>query len=316
MIARLRHLRRELLGLNRRNHAFLFGANPRHRYHLADDKCATKALFARQGIPTPVLHATCAGHWDVDRIGDLLRTLPGFALKPARGAGGAGIVVVSRRMGDDFFTPTGRRLNWAALAAHAVDVLGGVYASTGFADTLLVEALVQCEATLGGWAHEGVPDVRVLLFRGVPVQAMLRLPTRASRGRANLHLGGVGVGVDLATGTTTLGVCGGRRLTHHPDLGHPLAACRIPAWDLVLKLAVRSADAVGLGFVGVDVVVDAARGPLVLELNARPGLAIQAANGRGLRPLLAAVNATSLPADVAGRIRVGQRLGATNRSGT
>jgi hypothetical protein len=41
-----------------------------------------------------------------------------------------------------------------------------------------------------------------------------------------------------------------------------------------------------LGYIGTDVVLDKVLGPQLLELNARPGLAIQVANGRGLLPRL------------------------------
>ena len=37
-----------------------------------------------------------------------------------------------------------------------------------------------------------------------------------------------------------------------------------------------------LGYFGADIATDRQRGPLLLELNARPGLAIQIANGQGL----------------------------------
>ena len=316
MIARLRQLRRNLLGINRRNHDLLFGFNARQRYRVADDKCATKTLLARHGIPTPVLHATCTGHWDVERIGGVLRSLPACVLKPARGAGGAGIVVLTAHMGEAFVTASGHHRPWADLATHITDVLGGVYAGSGLGDALLVEALVRSEATLAALAHQGVPDVRVLVFRGVPLLAMLRLPTRSSDGRANLHLGGVGVGVDLASGYTTTAIRHGRRVTAHPDRGHALAGIRIPAWETILLLAVQAADAAGLGFVGVDIVVDADHGPLVLELNARPGLGIQAANATGLRPLVDAVATRTVPPEPAARVRLGQHLQATNRSGT
>jgi glutathione synthase/RimK-type ligase-like ATP-grasp enzyme len=39
--------------------------------------------------------------------------------------------------------------------------------------------------------------------------------------------------------------------------------------------------------VGVDLVIDVERGPLMLEVNARPGLQIQVINGEGLAPALA-----------------------------
>jgi D-alanine-D-alanine ligase-like ATP-grasp enzyme len=56
-----------------------------------------------------------------------------------------------------------------------------------------------------------------------------------------------------------------------------------------LDMSVCVSRAVGLGYLGVDVVLDRIRGPLLLEANARPGLAIQIANHAGLGARLAAV---------------------------
>lgn len=46
----------------------------------------------------------------------------------------------------------------------------------------------------------------------------------------------------------------------------------------------------GGGYFGIDIVVDASLGPSILELNARPGLSIQLATGRGLRRILEELN--------------------------
>ncbi len=308
MIGRWRRVQREALGLNRRNHSYLFAHNARDRYALVDDKRATKVVLARHGLPAPVLRATCETQAEVRRLGATLAEWSDFVLKPARGAGGAGIVVIVGRADDAFVKASGAHLQRRDLEAHVCDILSGTFSHRGATDVALVEDRILPEPTLARLAHRGVPDVRVLVFRGVPVQAMLRLPTRRSDGRANLHLGGVGVGLELATGRSTTGVCGRHLIDVHPDLGIPLAGFAVPAWPQVLALAARAADAVGLGFVGVDIVHDARHGPLVLELNARPGLAIQVANRRGLRPLLEAVAEASVPATTAARVALGQAL--------
>jgi len=127
-----------------------------------------------------------------------------------------------------------------------------------------------------------VPDIRVIVFRGFPIMAMVRLPTRGSRGKANLHQGAVGAGIDLATGITLDGVITTEVVTHHPDTTNAIAGLQVPEWDTILDIAARCYELTGLGYIGVDVVLDRDLGPLVLELNARPGLAIQIANRQGL----------------------------------
>lgn len=310
MIGAVARLADTVLGINRRNHDYLFRFNRRDRFALVDDKIATKECLAAHDVPHPVVLDICDAPWRLRDLGPRLRGHGAFAMKPARGAGGGGIVIVVGVRDGRFETAGGRALGWRELAAHAADVLAGVYSMAGREDRVLVEAIVARDPVLGVLAYRGVPDVRVVLLRGVPLLAMLRLPTRRSDGRANLHLGGIGVGVDLASGRTTTAICGRRRVVTHPDLGVPLAGTVVPDWDEALRTAVRAADAVGLGFVGVDLVIDAVRGPLVLELNARPGLAIQLANGRGMRPLLERVAAGTVPPSPEARIALGRALAA------
>ncbi len=311
MIARLQQARARYLGINRRNHDYLFSWNPPEGFVVADDKAATKTLLESHGVPTPGLVARLDAVWEVGRLASELGGRWGFVLKPAHGSGGAGILVVAGRRGPLFVQSSGRSMTWAQVVAHAVDVLGGAFSGGGREDTLIVEELVTPDPELGAIAWRGVPDVRVLVFRGVPVLAMLRLPTRRSGGRANLHLGGVGVGIAVGNGRTTFAVRHGRPIGVHPDHGRSLHGIEMPAWTDILALAVRATDAAGLGFAGVDVVVDARRGPLVLELNARPGLAIQLANRRGLRPLLERLARLEIPRGVAARIALGGRVGGT-----
>src|SRR5690606_14514497 len=122
------------------------------------------------------------------------------------------------------------------------------------------------------------------VFKGFPIMAMLRLATHASDGKANLHQGAAGVGLDMATGRSLNAVQFGKPVTEHPDTHKPLKEIDIPNWRQMLLLASRCYEMTGLGYIGVDLVLDARRGPELLELNARPGLAIQVANNRGLLP--------------------------------
>lgn len=308
MIGRLRAIRREFLGINRRNHDYLFRWNRRDRWRLVDDKIACKTVLETHGVPVPPVLDRCDAQWEIAALGARLAEHRDFVLKPARGAGGGGIMIIVDRADDAFVKASGVRLAWRHVAAHVADILAGVFSLSTREDSLLVESRVVPEPVTGALAFGGVADLRVLLLRGVPLLAMLRLPTRRSDGRANLHVGGVGVGVALDTGRTTFGISGRASIDVHPDLGIPLGGVQLPLWDEALRLATRAADAVGLGFLGVDVVFDERRGPLVLELNVRPGLAIQLANRRGLRPLLAQVESVALPRDVDGRIALGTRL--------
>jgi len=99
------------------------------------------------------------------------------------------------------------------------------------------------------------------------------------------------VGLDLASGRAIHAIWRDRPVVLHPDTQQPLSAICIPRWADILELATRSYDAVPLGYMGIDIVVDIRHGPVILELNARPGLSIQLANRRGLRRMIEAVRA-------------------------
>ena len=306
-----RRLRREALGMNRRNLAFLVPYNPRHLFALVDHKPSTKDRLARQGIPVPDTYGELVVQWELRRLDAMLAGRADFVVKPARGAGGGGVLVIVRRDGDAFVKASGERLSLRDVTDHCAEILGGAYARHQRGDQVLIEYRVQADEVLGALSYRGVPDVRVLVFRGVPVQAMVRLPTRASDGRANLHMGGMGVGVDLRRGTTVHAVLGGAAVTTHPDLGCPVLGVTVPQWDELLAIAARCHDAVPLGFLGVDLVLDAVLGPLVLELNARPGLTIQLANGEGVRRRMEEVARRELGGmTVAERIALGRDVAA------
>src|SRR5207245_6228058 len=112
--------------------------------------------------------------------------------------------------------------------------------------------------------------------------AMMRIPTQASGGKANLHLGAVAAGVGLSTGTIVHCVWRGQPQPNHPDTDVTLLGKAVPCWDEILEPAAEAQRLSGLGFAGVDISLDARDGPVVMEVNRRPGLEIQNANAAGL----------------------------------
>jgi len=292
----VRALRRAgILGINERNHTYMLRWNRRERYPNVDDKLRTKQICARAGIPTAGVLGVARVHAEIRELVDALDAHASFVLKPAHGAMGNGILVVHGRDGPRFVRSGGTALDREAIAYHAASIVSGLFALGGQPDAAFAEERLEVHPELSQIATEGVPDVRIVVFRGIPVMAMTRLPTRRARGRANLHQGAVGAGIDLETGRTLHAVLAGRPVRLHPDTQEDVVGRRIPDFDVALEIAVRAADATGLGYVGADVVVDASRGPLILELNARPGLAIQVANRAGLLPRLEAAQAHWAP---------------------
>ncbi|MBB3229904.1 alpha-L-glutamate ligase-like protein [Halomonas stenophila] len=275
-----------IIGMNRRNIRYIGRYNDRRLYPLVDDKLKTKLLAQQYAITTPALIGTVTTQFGVKHIREMLMGHAGFVIKPAKGSGGKGILVVERVDGGDYIKPSGSRLSLEDVERHASNILSGLYSLGGSPDVALIESLINFDETFGEYTYEGVPDIRVIVFKGYPVMAMMRLSTAASDGKANLHQGAVGVGIDIATGTAIRGVQFDRARHDHPDTGHELASLCIPGWQTLLLLAAGCYEMTSLGYLGTDMVLDRDHGPMLLELNARPGLAIQMANGEGLRPRL------------------------------
>jgi len=282
----LRLKEKGVLGLNARNHSYIMRYNPRHSYPLVDDKLKTKTLAIAAGIAVPKLYGVVSTPHDLSKISEILGSHQQFVIKPAHGSGGEGVLVIDGMRRDLYVKTDGRALELAEIRYHASNILSGIYSLGGIPDQAMIEYRVRVDPILEPVSYRGVPDIRVLVFRGIPAMAMIRLPTRNSDGKANLHQGAVGVGIDIATGLTRAGVWQNRSVNEHPDFGVSLPGLQIPAWHELLELGARCYELTGLGYMGVDIVLDRNMGPLILEINARPGLAIQIANHDGLQARL------------------------------
>jgi alpha-L-glutamate ligase-like protein len=279
-----------ILGMNRRNANCILDRNPRDRFPVVDDKMQMHRLCSAIGVPTPKVYAEIASFAHLRNLPKLLARRDDFVVKPNHGSAGRGVLVVMGRAGKDYVRHNGEHLFLDSLRQHMSDILSGMYSLGGHPDSALIQQRVRLHPAFAAICYKGIPDIRVVLYRNEPAMAMLRLPTRSSGGRANLHQGGIGTGVDLDTGVTHHAVQHNRFVALHPDTGKPVVGHPVPFWPEVLNLSKRVARATGLGYLGVDVVIDAVDGPLLLEANARPGLAIQIANGRGLLPRLQAID--------------------------
>ena len=301
--------KRGVLGINMRNADYIMRYNPRRLYPLVDNKLETKKLAIESGITVPELYGVITIEHQIQEMGSTLADHQALVIKPAHGSGGNGIMVINGRMGNFFRRSNGNLLSLETIQHHTSNILSGMYSLGGIPDKAILEYRVDFDPMFEHISYQGVPDFRIIVFRGIPVAAMIRLPTRDSDGKANLHQGAVGLGVNIASGETSYAVHHNQHIERHPDTGHETSGIVIPYWDDILKLAMKCADRVGLGYLGVDIVIDRTLGPLMLELNARPGLSIQLAIGHGLLKTLHKVEACKhLPKDTDARLEFAKGL--------
>jgi len=276
-----------ILGLNARSKLFSYPYNPVRGKKIANSKLRTKRILKKVDIPVPDTYARFKHPRDL--INFDWDSLPSsFALKPNKGLGGEGIIVVKKKSkdGDGWITTSRKKVTIEDLELHILDILEGAYSMQNAADIAFFEEYVGRHKSFKKYAFRGTPDVRIIVFNKVPIMAMLRLPTKESGGRANLHQGAIAVGIDIATGITTKALWKGDYIPYKPGTKRKLHGIKIPNWTKILKMAVRCQEATGLGYLGADIVLHPEKGPMILEINFLPGLQIQIANQTGLRKRL------------------------------
>ncbi|MBL6734385.1 MAG: alpha-L-glutamate ligase-like protein [Shewanellaceae bacterium] len=276
---------RGALNLHRRNTDFINRYNPKHLFDLADNKIKTKQKARLCQIQTPHILDIINNIKDVYKLRSI-RHIPTIVIKPAQGSGGRGILILNQHGPGQFSKINGEIISFKTICQHLEKIFRGEYTLGGYADVAMVEQVVPSHSYLKDYSLDGLPDIRIIVFAGYPIMAMLRLATSMSEGKANLHQGAIGVGLNIHAGQAIKAIQFNRFLSTHPDTGRLLSKIQVPFWNKMLHLAAQCYDMSGLGYLGVDIVLDAHRGPLLLELNARPGLSIQTTNGLSLLPRL------------------------------
>lgn len=285
----------EVLGMNTRNR-YIAEYNPPH-LRTTVDKPRMKRRLNGLDIPAPETYAIITSGRELPRAERVLDRHDSFVIKPDGSSGGEGIIVVNGRTDDGSYDTSKGPLGRSALLGHIRRITQGHYAGFDLRGAAIIEERITPAPFFRGLCGTGVPDIRIVVFQGYPLMAMTRLPTAESEGAANLHKGAVGVGLSIGEGHAL-------RAYHqshdafvetHPDTGASLTGFVVPDWDRVLATAVRAFAASGLGYGGVDVVLDHEGTPRVFEVNVRPGLGIQNATGTGLLKRLRFVE--SLPTE-------------------
>ena len=281
-----------VLGMNDRNYSVIAQHNKRSLYTLVDDKVKTKKLANSININTPKMIGIIEHQYEVKNLLDMVRGYDTFVIKPAHGSGGKGVLVIKKHDGQNFYSASGNVLSFKDIYQHVSNTLSGLFSLGGQYDVALIEEAVNFSDVFKDFSYHGVPDVRVIVYKGYPAMVMMRLKTKESGGRANLHQGAVGVGLDVSTGVPLKAVMHNKPIAQHPDTKANLMDLRVPFWKEHLIIGALAYDMTGLGYLGADIVLDKNRGPMMLEVNARPGLAIQIANGRGLKTVLQKIDET------------------------
>jgi len=306
-----------VLGINARNLLYIKPSLTKSALRILDNKLLTKKVLAKNGLPVPKTFASISSPKELREF--QWEDLPSsFALKPNRGLGGQGIIVVfaKKKYAPDnirdagilhFMRSFGKQrgnLAWiksersiiilSDIQNHILNIIDGTFSLGNSPDIAFFEERIKILKLFKQYSARGIPDIRVIVYNSIPIMAELRIPTEESEGKANLHLGAIGAGIDMGNGVTTYGVHHDRQISYIPGTRLSPSGIKIPDWNNILELAIRAQKAVGCNFVGADISIDGDRGPILLELNARPGLAIQIANMAPIKERLQRVRGLSV----------------------
>ncbi len=272
----------------------ILGHNARYRYTALNSreskkfgfsKLRTKELLKQHHIPTAELYHIFESPDDLEAVNWTNIPVP-FVLKPASGSAGKGIWVIAKKVKNKtiWIDSQGEKLKEDDLNLHVNNILDGEFSTWGSNHKALVEEMIPSHPTLAKLSYSGTPDIRVIVFNSVPVMAMARIPTKESRGKANLDQGAIAVGIDMASGITIRGIHGKKKIIKtFPDSKKKVRGIVIPEWTQVLETAVRAANVAGYKYMGADLFIHPEKGPMIVELNGFPGLSIQIANDAGLK---------------------------------
>ncbi|MDH5548167.1 MAG: hypothetical protein OEZ43_21540 [Gammaproteobacteria bacterium] len=277
--------------MNQRNLEYVYPNNSRVDFPIADDKLLTKRYLEDASVPFPKNYHIYGYFFDLRTLAKDLADLHDFVIKPARGSGGGGIIVIVRKDEHYWYGVNGKPYSVEDIRRHLCDIIFGIY-SFGIRDEAIIEQRILQHPTIDAIAAMGLADVRVIMYNDYPALAMMRLPTRASEGRANLHQGAIGVGIDIETGTTHHATMEGGFIDRHPDTGNELIGKEIAYWKEIIEIAKTVSKTVPLKYLGIDVALSV-DGPKILEINVRPGIEIQNVNNKGMRDILSNIGTNS-----------------------
>lgn len=286
-----------IIGINQRNNDYIAKYNKRKLFPLVDNKLLTKQLALANHINVPKLYGTIETQHDIQLIDDIIDQHQEFVIKPAQGSGGKGILVIQSHDKSTFTKASGETISRQQLERYLANLLGGLFSLGGKNDVAMIEEKIHFDQSLENYSYQGIPDLRIIVFKGFPIMAMLRCATKRSDGKANLHQGAIGVGISIQNGHAIHAIQEGQTIKLHPDTKANLLNIKIPQWQQALSLASECWAMVGLDYFGADIIINAEQKAMLLELNARPGLAIQLANQQGLAHRLNRLEAEDSPSN-------------------
>ncbi len=282
-----------LLWQNARNLQYIKKGNFSISRKMADSKLKTKEFLSNKWVSVPETLLIIRKHKEINK--EIIEKLEvPFVVKPNNGYWWKWILVFDKKDSLwNFITNTWEVYSRERLFTHLGYILDWFFSLSWLRDRVLIERKIVLDSQIDLLWKYGLPDIRVIVYNMVPVMAMFRVPTKESWGKANIHAWACWVWIDIWTWKLTFISKWGKLVKAIPWIWD-VRWIKLPFWDKVLNLAVSVQKHTKIGFLWCDIVLDKDFGPILLEMNVRPGLEIQVINLSPLKTRLEKVYGISV----------------------
>lgn len=162
----------DILGINLRN-AIIAKYNKREAIERARDKVAAKVALVEHGVATTGTIAVISGYGQLSSFRPQSLLPDSWAIKPARGSQGDGILLAVARKGDHWAKGSGKAITVDDVENHVRRIVDGQFSGDAASDdSALIEPLIRADPTFASLVDDGLPDVRVICLGNNPIMAM------------------------------------------------------------------------------------------------------------------------------------------------
>lgn len=266
-----------ILWQNARNLNYIWEYNDSLSKKLRDSKIKTKEFLSSKWIRVSESIAVLKTHKELEDFD--LNSLPlPFVVKPNAWYWWKWIIIFIKKDDEwNFISNDNQIFSIKDFKKHLSDILDWFFSLSWSRDKIIFERKLSLDKSIELLWKYWLPDIRVIVFNSIPVIAMLRVPTKNSKWKANLHMWACGLWIDIWSWKITY-ITQFKKMIKSVPWIWDVRWIEIPNWDDILKLAVKVQQVTNIWYVWCDIVLDDTFWPLLLEMNVRPGLEVQVAN--------------------------------------
>ncbi|MCX6807778.1 MAG: DUF1704 domain-containing protein [Patescibacteria group bacterium] len=283
---------RHILGANSNFLDFVYPVRSQQDFSWIKNRSKIKAWLQARGIFMPKTLLIVKNISDLDRLNfDILPQK--FIIRKVFNNGRDDNILTLSSIGANAWLDSRKRL-WKPedIKQHILDILDGGFSKSGLPDIACIEQRPELDKFFARLGQDGLPVIKIIVYRNVPLMAMLKLaPPAIVNNKFGLRQNEILIGIDIATGETTNLFTNSvfdhkKEILTLPWSGRVVRGLEIPMWQDILLLASQVQSLINANYLTVEISLDAKNGPVVCGLSIDSDLDVQLANHSSLRERL------------------------------